>query len=168
VILWRLLDIAREWKELIGNRSRERSCVDIVSTDLERFPKRVFRTVVHPLRKCTCKIYGDLRVTYLHVTYKCAHVTHLTYLGRTKTRRSTLFFSLPPFPLFHELVSIKNFVQSSHRSFLPISPPQFFLRRKSFLPIKYSLRIAYVSRARISRKICQDSLVVELLPFIPR
>lgn len=75
---------------------------------------------------------------------------------------------LSSFPLFHKLVSVKNFVQSSYRSFLPISPPQFFRRRKSFLPIKYSLRIAYVSRARISRKICQDSLAVELLPFIPR
>lgn len=115
---------------------------------------------MHPLRKCTCKIYGDVCVTYLHVAYECAHVTHLTYLGRTKTRRNTLF-SFLSLSLFHELVYKRLCTARIDRSY------QYLLRNSSsavslFLADKIfsSNRSRFLPRARVSRKICQDSLVV--------
>lgn len=81
----------------------------------------------------------DLRVPYLHTN---ANVTHLTYLGRIKIRQNSRSFSIS-LPLLHELVYKRLCRARADRSYQYLFHDSFC--RESFFPIKYSLRIAYVS-----------------------
>lgn len=53
--------------------------------------REFFRADVHPLRKCTCEMYGGLRNAVPAHNVRTRY-THLTYLERIKTQQNSFSF----------------------------------------------------------------------------